>query len=407
MSLGLPIHLVPHHLSRAFARAVHVVAFVCLTVALLYLLALQSHSPGAIIWPAAIAAAIFIVLAWQLDQRRTALFSVAYLVVGGACVYWIALVAMSEFTEDVSTNSFVLSTVKVALVMVGGSGVGILPAIGWSVGGLLLAEGVTAIAAVQTSTPYSFDGTSFAALMIVLAALIGLAVSRRRLGVAQPSLHRAARDEHLSAVRYRIEAKAAAVMHDTVLNDLAAIAAARNGRLSGELRDQVDRDLEQLLGEEWLIDTEGATDQESSLTWRQGKLFKVVDEMRVAGLEIEVTGDVSALGRLGPERSLAVALATKQCLVNVLKHSGTEHAELIVYGSEREVSVMVIDTGKGFTEADTRTDRLGLRQSVRRRIENVGGAVQVWSTLGRGTSVMIRVPAMDAESLLDREAAEG
>ena len=54
---------------------------------------------------------------------------------------------------------------------------------------------------------------------------------------------------------------------------------------------------------------------------------------------------------------------------------------------------MVIDAGKGFFEAETGADRLGLRQSVRRRIENVGGTVRVWSTPGRGTSVMIRVPA--------------
>jgi len=60
------------------------------------------------------------------------------------------------------------------------------------------------------------------------------------------------------------------------------------------------------------------------------------------------------------------------------------------------VSVMVIDTGKGFSEEETGSDRLGLRQSVRRRIENVGGTVQVWSTPGKGTSVMIRVPAMHA-----------
>ena len=54
---------------------------------------------------------------------------------------------------------------------------------------------------------------------------------------------------------------------------------------------------------------------------------------------------------------------------------------------------MVIDGGKGFHERETSVDRLGLRQSVRRRIESVGGTVQVWSTPGKGTSVMIRVPA--------------
>jgi signal transduction histidine kinase len=395
MSLGLPMHLVPNQLSRAFARAVHVVAFVCLTAALLYLLAIQSRLPGASIWPAAIAAGILLVLAWLLDRRRTTVYAVGYLIVGAACVYWIAITVLTQFAEDISTDSFVLSMAKVSLVMVGGSGVGPLAAACWSIAGLLVAEGATALAAFNTATPYVLDGTTLVALLILLVALTGLAFSRRRLRAAQPSLSDAARDEQLSAVRYRIEAKAAAVMHDTVLNDLASIASARTGAIGTGLREQVDRDLEQLLGEEWLIETESLADQESSRSWRHGKLFKVVDEMRLAGLEIEVTGDVTSLNRIGGERATALSQATKQCLVNVLKHSGTDHAELIVYGSDHEVSVMVIDTGKGFSEAETRIDRLGLRQSVRRRIENVGGSVQVWSTLGRGTSVMIRVPALE------------
>ncbi|MDQ1579164.1 MAG: hypothetical protein QOE21_1851, partial [Microbacteriaceae bacterium] len=53
---------------------------------------------------------------------------------------------------------------------------------------------------------------------------------------------------------------------------------------------------------------------------------------------------------------------------------------------------MVVDTGRGFSEGETGADRLGLRTSVRRRIEAIQGSVQVWSTPGRGTSIMIRIP---------------
>jgi signal transduction histidine kinase len=96
--------------------------------------------------------------------------------------------------------------------------------------------------------------------------------------------------------------------------------------------------------------------------------------------------------RLAPSAHTAAALAVKQCLVNVLKHSGTDVAEVVVYGSDSEVSIMVIDAGRGFSERETSVDRLGLRQSVRRRIEAVDGSVQVWSTPGMGTSVLMRVP---------------
>jgi signal transduction histidine kinase len=68
---------------------------------------------------------------------------------------------------------------------------------------------------------------------------------------------------------------------------------------------------------------------------------------------------------------------------------------------------MVIDAGKGFTEAEMGADRLGLRQSVRKRIESVGGHVQVWSTPGKGTSVMIRLPALEPEVVIDLPNSSG
>jgi signal transduction histidine kinase len=182
-------------------------------------------------------------------------------------------------------------------------------------------------------------------------------------------------------------------MHDTVLNHLAAIAAAPDGVMQRQLRTQIDRDLEVLVGEEWLLELAPASDSYERTEWLTSRLYRAIEEARELSLDVEVSGDLAAISRVNGERSNAVALAAKQCLVNVLKHSGTDRAEVVVYGSEAEVSVMIIDAGKGFSESETGADRLGLRQSVRRRIENVGGSVQVWSTPGRGTSVMIRVPA--------------
>ena len=129
--------------------------------------------------------------------------------------------------------------------------------------------------------------------------------------------------------------------------------------------------------------------------WQQSELFSVIEDSRRLGLEIEVSGDLAAVGRLCRERAIALGLAVKQCLVNVQKHAGTNRADVVVYGSDTHVSVMVIDNGKGFSEAETGEDRLGIRQSVRKRIESVEGDVQLWSTIGRGTSVMITVPACE------------
>lgn len=396
MTLGLPVHLVPHHVMRASARAAHTVALVCLLVAIFIVFALQSAIPTLVLWPALIAFAVMLAALWLLDRRKTYFYCVAYLLLGGLSVFWVSIVALSEFPATTTTDNFVLSMAKVALVMVGGVGVRAVSAISWSAAGLLTAEVATFVAARQTGALFVFDATPVAAFGLFAVVQLGLSVARSRN--AQPSLHRAARDEQLSAMRSSIELKAAAVLHDTVLNNLAAIANAADGRLDRKLRKQVERDLEILVGEEWLLDAADAVDQATHADWRDSRLLSAIVECRELGLDVDVSGDLAAISRLDAESAVAVALATKQCLVNVLKHAGTDRAEVVVYGSANDVSIMIIDSGKGFSEEETGADRLGLRHSVRRRVEAVGGSVQVWSTPGSGTSVIIRLPATrDAE----------
>lgn len=393
MTLGLPSHLAPRSINRSYAKAIHVVGFSSIFGSLLAAIAFQAANPNDVLWPAMIAVLPMIALLWLDDRKRSSFFAASYLIVGAACVYWYILTFYSQATPIVSSDAFSIALPKIALVMVGGVGRGVSVRIAWCVAGYVAAEVASTLATVQSGQRYEFDATT----LLTFAATVGILslahLSRRRSRVSQPLLYRAARDEQLAAMRYRIELKAAALMHDTVLSHLAAIAGSAPDTPIGSLRDPIERDLQILIGEEWLSDESPEGDSRSRAEWQQSGLFAAIQESRAMGLEIESTGDLSAVSRLDGEASAALGQAVKQCLVNVLRHSGTDRAEVAVYGSETEVSVMVIDSGRGFSEAETGADRLGLRNSVRRRIESVDGAVQVWSTPGRGTSIMIRVPA--------------
>src|SRR5690606_17867248 len=184
-----------------------------------------------------------------------------------------------------------------------------------------------------------------------------------------------------------LELKAAALLHDTVLSHLAAIANTPKTELEPALASQIRRDLEILVGEEWLREVE----QPAAPTgdFRKSPLFLAVQEAKLQGLVVDGTGDIGAVLKLDRARSTALGLAVKQCLTNVIKHSGTMNAEVAVYGSDTEVSVMIVDEGKGFEVAAVGSDRLGLRASVRGRIEGVGGAVEVGASAGDGTSVRV------------------
>ena len=396
MSLGLPGHLAPHSESRAFARASHVISFVILLADILIILSLQSADTERILWPAAVAILPIIAVLWLLERYRSWFYTLTYLIVGTASVFWLVLAGTGQFPEQSTTDSLVFTLPKIALILVGGAGIGAPKAIGWSVVGYVLGEGAALLAALQTGATAAFDVTAFGVLVVSTLLFTVIGISRRRVYTAQPSLQRAARDEHLSDIRHRIEVRAAAMLHDTILNHLAAVAASPDGELRHDLQGRIERDLAVLVGEEWLVSPDREESAADRAGWVTSRMFRAIDEARELGLDVVLSGDRSAVLRLDAQRQLAVGLAVKQCLVNVLKHADTDHAEVVIYGSDTEVSVMIIDGGKGFSERENSVDRLGLRQSVRRRIETVDGTVQVWSTPGTGTSILIRLPACDS-----------
>ncbi|TFB80238.1 sensor histidine kinase [Terrimesophilobacter mesophilus] len=399
MSIGLPAHLAPDVVRRSFVAAQHTVAVTLLAVAMFAVLVFQSALPTATLWPALIALVPAVALLVIRRSIRTMLWIISYLVVGGVGIHLYAVVLLGQSIPVENTDGFSFLSVKVALIMIGGAVLGVWPGILCSIAGYLVAEVAVGIAKVGAGTPLSFDPAALVALVATVIVIPLIGIDNGRQMWAQPRLHRAAQDEEVALLRYRIEVKAATLMHDTVLNHLAAVADSSGEDLVPELRNQIREDVDSLVGEGWLTEPADAANHRSRLEWQHSGLFTAIQEGRMLGLDIETTGDLTAVGRLDRDTSIALGLAVKQCLVNVVKHSGTNRAEVAVYGSGSILSVMVVDTGRGFTEAATGADRLGLRSSVRKRIELVGGQVSVWSTPGRGTSIMIRVPAAGSEVL--------
>ena len=138
MSLGLPGHLAPHSESRAFARASHAISFVILIADVLLILTLQSAKPWLILWPAAVALLPIIAALWLLDKYRSWFYTVSYLIIGTASLYWLVLAGTSQFPADSVTDSIVFTLPKIALIMVGGAGIGVTKTIAWAALGYLL-----------------------------------------------------------------------------------------------------------------------------------------------------------------------------------------------------------------------------------------------------------------------------
>lgn len=392
MSIGLPAHLRYESVSRAFARTVHTISFMCFALALAGVLSFDIANSDVVLWPAALAMVPMLITVWAVNRFRTKFFAVAHVVIGGLAIYWYSVTVISALYPLGPGGQYLVALPIIALTLIGGAAGSVGWTIIWCTIGLVVGAGVVSLAAWQlvghSVVPVSVPGIYVATIVVILI----LRLSQRGVRRVQSRLHRAARDNELATLRYGIEATSAAMVHDTVLGHLAAIANAPYGAINPQLQRDIRRDLDLLVGQEWLSKPAESSDNSAHDEWQDSSLFDAVAEAREMGLTVEVTGDPTVLSDLKANAALALGQAVKQCLVNVLKHSGTEHAEVAIFASPEEVSVLVVDAGKGFDEAENGADRLGLRQSVRRRIEQVDGAVQVWSTPGLGTSVMIRVP---------------
>ncbi|CAO1649728.1 ATP-binding protein [Salinibacterium sp. NSLL150] len=406
MSIGLPAHLRKESVSRAFARAINTVAFICFSLAFVGVVTLYAGDPSRYLLPAAIALIPLFVTITLVNRYRTVFFTVAHLVIGGPAVYWFSLTVISQLQPVGVVGHYLLNLVGIALMLVGGASRTVGWSILWCTVGLGVSQGAVALASLQWQGYVHPHPAPVVVYVAVVAVLVILRLSQRGVRRVQSHLHRAARDDEFASLRYGIEATSAAVMHDTVLGHLAAIANAPFGAMNPKLQRDIKRDLEVLVGEEWL--SEATLDSTDSVRhdWQNSALLAAITEVRALELVVEVTGDLTALSRLDARGDAALGPAVKQCLVNVIKHSGVMQAEVAIFGSDHEVSVLVVDAGKGFNEAETGADRLGLRQSVRRRIEIVSGTVHVWSTPELGTSVMIRVPVGEDAPALTASAIQ-
>ena len=398
MLLGLPAHLVPPTVGRALSRACHVIASVVLASAGLLLIVNQVAEPSYLLWPALLALLPMLGMLFVVEKFRSTTAVLAYLAIGSACLYWYAVTLFAQIPSVQASDAFSLSLPKIALVMVGGSGLRSRGSLLWATAGFALGELVTQLATWQTgATPRLDVAVLFAWLLVSVTAASSL-LARGRVARAQPSLHRAAFDQQKQAIRHDVEQQASALLHDTVLNHLASIAAGGPGPLDPATAASMATDLEVLVGQEWLVDDPGtpASATTGPGDWTTTELGQAVARAREGGLEVGVTGDLGAVTRLAPAVCRALGLAVAQCLANVAVHSGTERAEVVVYGDGVDLTVMIIDDGVGFDAATTAPDRLGLKNSVEARTARVGGSAQIWSSPGSGTSVMLRVPVAPA-----------
>ena len=212
---------------------------------------------------------------------------------------------------------------------------------------------------------------------------IQAAVSRALLELVIPaarSADRAAAARRSTAVALEVatarrtaEREHWAVLHDTAASTLLMVGEGVPPSADERIRRQAGRDLRTLGASGDLSDdSSGLADD----------LQRVVGDSALR-VDLRITGAPQA-----PETvALATARAVGEALTNVERHAGVDAATVAARTVEGGFEVAISDEGAGFSSMETGR---GLSESVIARMERVGGNVDITSTPGHGTVVVLR-----------------
>ena len=78
-------------------------------------------------------------------------------------------------------------------------------------------------------------------------------------------------------------------------------------------------------------------------------------------------------------------------MTNAAKHSGAEEISVFVEAGSGRVALYVRDRGAGFDPGSVADDRKGISESIRGRMERVGGTARIVSSPGEGTDVELEL----------------
>jgi signal transduction histidine kinase len=248
---------------------------------------------------------------------------------------------------------------------------------------LLLAGGVAAVLAHHQTTVAL---RPIAGLLLVIAAIIivlgpwWLRLARDLMGERQARARAEEREE--MAVR----------VHDSVLQTLALIQRKSDDPVEVvRLARAQERELRGWLFEGRPVGSSSADDSLFSEAVR--RIQHEVEAMHGAKVETVLVGDCELDDALR-----AMVAAGREATVNAAKWSGAAVISVFAEVDESRVSMFVRDTGAGFAVDEVPEDRRGLSDSIRGRMEKLGGQATIRSAPGSGTEVALVLPLKASSS---------
>lgn len=188
-------------------------------------------------------------------------------------------------------------------------------------------------------------------------------------------------EERNERVRQEERAEVAAHLHDSVLQTLALIQRSDDPARMAILARHQESELR-----DWLYGQAPLDGVDLVSTALKNAASRVEEDHQIP-VEVVTVGDHPL-----DESSSALVGAAAEAMVNAAKHSGADRMSLYFEADGAELLVYVTDQGTGFDLGSVNSDRKGIAESIRSRVEKAGGSVEINSETGEGTEVVLSMP---------------
>lgn len=111
----------------------------------------------------------------------------------------------------------------------------------------------------------------------------------------------------------------------------------------------------------------------------------------VKNLNFEVQ-DFGLEKRLENSLEIAIFRIIQELVTNIIKHAEATEASILLTNHTDVLNIIIEDNGKGFkTNAISKTGGMGIT-NIEKRVEHMGGTMEIDSSPGKGTSIIINIP---------------
>lgn len=117
-------------------------------------------------------------------------------------------------------------------------------------------------------------------------------------------------------------------------------------------------------------------------------LLRQLSESVIGRARVPVTLEVEGSCVMPPDVKIALYRIAQEALNNIAKHSGASHAQLTLHCQAHQVSLHIIDNGRGFDMTQPTPGSFGLG-NMNERASHIGAVLKMESKIGEGTEISV------------------